>query len=103
MTKAEERRLQRAGGGRALERAVREASPSELQVVDSVEFEPRAAVARLVLPRREEALRGFFVGEAGAATRAALRLVLVDVQNWQLISRAAEVCAPAEEERVRHV
>ena len=84
--------LQQAGVGASLERRVRETSPSELQVVDSVHFEPRAAVLRLLLPSLTR-LQSFFAERA-----APLQLVLLDVQNWRLISQAMQALSAMDEQ-----
>ena len=92
--------LQSGGGtGRALERRVRATPPTELQVLDSVLFDPRAAVLRLLLPTTPRDLGRFFsAGGAGASAGSvahggeALSVVLLDVQNWQLLCEPASVC-----------
>jgi hypothetical protein len=82
--------LRRAGSGHALKRAIEKASPGTLQVIDSVVVEPRAGVVRVLLPTAEHLPGGFF--DEGIHS---LNLVVLDVQNWQLISKAQQVLEPS--------
>eukprot|EP00966_Prymnesium_polylepis_P056232 1301015-Prymnesium_polylepis.2 len=81
--------------GVALERAVHAMAASQVQVLDSVHFEPVACVLSLLLPTPGAA--PFFALPPGTS---AFDIVMLDVQKWQVVCRPVSLpyqAAPSEE------